>query len=220
MTLSPSIIKKLKNAYGLKQYASNATPGNDTEWLRTAKSKTYSASTLVDSNHSIYPFVIAGILTYFNMSGDDITIAIDHLNSALPEFVDNKAIDSSLMLFVEHPENPVPPVDLKSFYLPGRENKMRFTKKKADNKATFGTCDFVGLDGENLVEPDKSLKKGDLVIVDFVLQVYSSNRDGTVTNGTRLVPVSIQQLQKELVVFDDESKPISVPTPPPKRRKY
>jgi hypothetical protein len=96
---------------------------------------------------------------------------------------------------------------------------MRFVHKKSDN-TLFSEIELVNVEG-NIIE-GKAIKPGDLVAVDFGLQIYELNNEIGNSTGARLVLVSVQQLASNYDPKFEQREKVQLPsvTPPAKRRKY
>jgi hypothetical protein len=201
-----SYASKVKSIQALPCYVGSATPLPT--FSQTADNMKYKAHTLVNGKQTEL-LVVIGVVSFVQFTPKEVALTIDVVSKFMTEEVAKPWM--TVLTELSH-KSPIGfPED---FFEPCRKDKMRFLNRPTDT-ILVGDLDVTNLKGKAI--DGSSINKGDLVAVDFALQVYSSEMNSKKTEGARLVLASVQLLEAS---YDDSfDRKLELPETPPKRRK-
>jgi len=154
----------------------------------------------------LQPLVAVVVVDWCSQSNSATSVefngTINH--QLIPQTQDAVALNNQLLSLV-FPDGIVD----GAYHSPLRDQKFRFKRVKVDNSSTYGdACDWIDFDG-NEINPSQ-LSTGDLAAVTFAFQSYERKAaDGTLTIGSKLVPVSVQLLKSNLVPSSKRDSPFN-----------
>jgi hypothetical protein len=197
---------KIKSITELPTYVANLTPSPT--FKQTDRRTEYQTFTLVNGRKTELMTVI-GVVSYVKLTSHEATVTIDIVSKFMTSDQASPWVSTLTDVSKQSPLGTS-----ESFFEPCRGNKMRFTHKPKD-KGLVDTLELLNLKGKP-VEGD-AFNRGDLVVIDFALQVYSADIDSKQIKGARLILQCLQQLQ---TAYDDSYEPkLELPETPTKRRK-
>jgi hypothetical protein len=207
-----TVPQKIKAISKLPMYLSHLSV--DSNFRASANRNNYRAYTLIDNEGFMQMITVLGVVAYSDLVSKDAVLTI----SLEAEFAKTEKIlhwQSTLA----HLASSGPIATGEDFHDACRGGRMRFVRKPGDN-SIMDKLDIVDFHGKDL-QPDQ-VSCGDLVAVDFGLQVYSLTNPKGTTRGARLVLQSVQVIQPKYdKSFEREEKVEPPATPSPaKRRKF
>jgi hypothetical protein len=218
---SRTLEDKISLGRGLPEYVSNIPQDFPHKWASASNGRRYKSHVLVDPSYAnaVYMSVI-GVVSYFSQDNDDVMELSLRLDSKFHETYDDSDYwDQKLWELAC--ASPIKMVD-DSLH-PIRKDVMKFVHKPRTDKVMTPKVSLTGFDGVEL-EPFQ-IQPGDLVIVDFTLQVYRLTFDSKMStdppvSGVRHVLCNIQVLDPG---YDDNFNTGGTPSRPamltPKRAR-
>jgi hypothetical protein len=182
------------------------------EFRITANRKGYKAYTLVDNGTTVL-MTVMGIVSFCDFSKNDLILTLS-LDADFALSTSDKGLWAEKLNDICS-KSPVENDD--SFNAPCRAGKMRFIRKSSDKNLLnpFEALDINGIKLENI----EIFAPGDLVAVDFGLQVYIMDNDLAKTSGARLILETVQLIASKYDTSFEATEMVQMPARPTASRK-
>lgn len=158
-------------------------------WVASSNRQEYRCYVMVEkSDTSLVTLCALGIVSWASQLANGDTNVTISLNT---EFARSYNCDNWSQAFINLYQHT--PINVtENFHHPCREQKMRFVYKTRTDQKLFDGVDVSDFEGNDM--EFTKIKPGDLVLINFMVQSYSLSQTDKVTEGSRLVLESLQQM--------------------------